>query len=340
MKPAAPRPALLRTDGIGLRCEAGGFHVDPWKPSPCAVITHAHADHARRGSHRYIAHHDSVPILRHRLGQDIVIEGRGYDEPFAMGEATVSLHPAGHVLGSAQVRVEAGGEVWVVSGDYKRDHDPTCRAFAPVACDVFITECTFGLPIYRWPEPRVVADELNAWWRDMRAQQRTCVLYAYSLGKAQRLLAHLDPSIGPIALHPAIDDITTLYRAAGVALPESVRFVKEIVKDLRGGAMVLIPPSAAGAEALAALGPVSDASASGWMRTRASRRWRSYDRGFVMSDHADWPGLLRTIEEIGAKRIGVTHGTVKPFVRYLNEKGYDAFPIDTAYNADETEGAA
>ncbi|GAB4543818.1 MAG: ligase-associated DNA damage response exonuclease [Phycisphaerales bacterium] len=325
----------LHTDGAGLYCPAGGFHIDPWKPSTCAVITHAHADHARRGSARYFAHHDSVPILRHRLGSDAPIEGRAYEEPFSIGDATVSLHPAGHVRGSAQIRVEADGEVWVASGDYKREHDPTCEPFRPVVCDVFITESTFGLPIYRWPDPVHVADEINEWWRTSRARGRTCVLYAYSLGKAQRLLAHLDVSIGPIALHPAIDDITDLYRAQGVDLPETKRFLASGAKDLRGGAMVLIPPSAEGAKALDGLGAVSDASASGWMTTRAARRWRSYDRGFVVSDHADWPGLLRTIEETGATRIGVTHGSVQPFVRYLRERGLDAFALDTRYEGDD-----
>ncbi|MEM1423219.1 MAG: ligase-associated DNA damage response exonuclease [Planctomycetota bacterium] len=324
----------LRTDATGLFCPAGGFHIDPWKPSPCAVITHAHADHARRGSARYVAHLHSVPILQHRLGTDAPIEGRGYDEPFEIGGVTVSLHPAGHVRGSAQVRVQSDTDVWVVSGDYKRETDPTCETFRPVACDVFITESTFGLPIYRWPDPEHVAREINDWWRTERDRGRTCVLYAYSLGKAQRLLARLDPSIGPIALHPAIDDITALYREQGVDLPPTTRFLQTTAKELRGGAMVLIPPSAEGAKALKALGPVSDGSASGWMTTRASRRWRSYDRGFVMSDHADWPGLLCTIRETGATRIGVTHGSVAPFVRYLRETGLDAFPLDTRYEGD------
>lgn len=326
--------SLLRSDERGLFCAEGGFHVDPWKGADVAIITHAHADHARRGSRRYIAHEHSKEILRLRLGKDIDVTGLAYDEPLRFGDTTVSLHPAGHVLGSAQVRVEHTGEVWVVSGDYKRQHDPTCAGFEPVACDTFITECTFGLPIYRWPDPRVVADEINTWWRHERDRGRTCVLYAYSLGKAQRLLALVDPAIGPIGVHPAIDDITRRYRDAGVTLPETTRLLESTAKDLRGGALVLVPPSVEEARVLKGLAPISDASASGWMRTRAARRWRSYDRGFVLSDHADWPGLVRTIEETGARRIGVTHGSVEPFVRYLRERGYDARPLDTRYAGD------
>lgn len=333
------RPPLLHTDSVGLACEAGGFHIDPWGASRCALITHAHADHARRGSTRYIAHAHSVPILKHRLGQGINITGVEYGDAFELGNATVSLHPASHVLGSAQIRVEAEGEVWVASGDYKRQHDPTCAPFEPVECDVFITESTFGLPIFRWPEPSEVAAEINAWWRAEQARGRTCVLYAYSLGKAQRVLSMLDPAIGPIGAHPAVDDITAIYRDLGVQLPATTRLLQESAKNLRTG-LVLIPPSAEGAKVMKALGPISDASASGWMRTRAARRWRSYDRGFVLSDHADWPALLRTIEETGAQRVGVTHGSVEPFVRYLRETGIDAFPLETRYTGDtETEAA-
>jgi putative mRNA 3-end processing factor len=328
------RTHLLRNDGTGLHCARGDFHIDPWGATACAVITHAHADHARRGADRYIAHEHSVPILRHRLGKDCTIEGVAYDEPFTLGDATVSLHPAGHVLGSAQVRVEVDGEAWVASGDYKREDDPTCAAFEPVRCDVFITESTFGLPIYRWPGPDTVARQINDWWRETRARGRTCVLYAYSLGKAQRLLALLDPAIGPIGVHPAIDDIATIYRDLGLRLPDTVRLLQKNNLKLRDGAIVLVPPSAQDAKVLRTLGPISDASASGWMRTRASKRWRSFDRGFVLSDHADWPSLLRTIEETGAERVGVTHGAVDTFVRYLSETGVEAFPIETRYSAE------
>ncbi len=331
------RGELLRSDRRGIYCEAGGFYIDPWGEVDVAVITHAHADHARRGAKRYIAHSDCAPILRHRLGNSIDIVPLAYSEEIRLGGVRVTLHPAGHVLGSAQVRVEHAGDVWVASGDYKRQSDPTCADFEPVPCDVFITESTFGLPIFRWPSPQAVANEMNAWWRACQEAGRAAILYGYSLGKAQRLLSMLDADIGPIGVHQSIQHINSCYAEAGIALPQTITLSAESAQELRGNGIVIVPPSAEGAKLLDALGPASDASASGWMRTRAAKRWRSYDRGFVLSDHADWPGLLRTIEETGASRVGVTHGSVGTLVRYLNEIGTEAFPLDTRYEGDESK---
>ncbi len=337
---------LLAVDDSGLACTAGGFHVDPWRGVDTAVITHAHSDHAREGSGRYIAHRQCVPLLRRRLGAHIDAVGLEYDEPIDLDGVRVSLHPAGHVLGSAQVRVEsASGEVWVVSGDYKCAPERTVADFQPVACDTFITESTFGLPIYRWPEPNEVAREINVWWRSNIEEERTSLLYAYSLGKAQRVLALLDPSIGPIGVHGAVDAMNRVYRDEGVDLPETVHATAENAKSLKGNGVIVAPPSAAGSGWQRKFRPFSDAAASGWMRIRGTRRRRALDRGFVLSDHADWDDLLRTIEATGATRIGVTHGYAEQMARYLNERGVggrtvSAFALRTRYVGEVADEAA
>lgn len=331
---------LLRVDGRGLWCEAGGFHIDPWGRVPLAVVTHAHGDHARPGMGAYVCAAPGAGLLRRRVGSDAPAEIRAvpYGERVRMGGVTLSLHPAGHVLGSAQVRVERGDEVWVVSGDYKREADPTCAPFEVVACDVFVTEATFGLPIYRWRPQREVYAQINAWWRANAERGRTSVVYAYALGKAQRVLAGLDESIGPIGVHGAVERMNAAYEACGIRLPPRVRAVEEGVKEVKGRGIVIAPPSAAGTPWLRRLtGPdgVATAMASGWMRVRGARRWRSVDRGFVLSDHADWDGLLRTIEATGARKIGVTHGFTGPLVRWLREHGRDAFVVPTRYEGEE-----
>ncbi|MEQ9454565.1 MAG: ligase-associated DNA damage response exonuclease [Phycisphaeraceae bacterium] len=329
--PGVKRDDLVVRDGSGLTCAAGGFTIDPWRGVETAVITHGHSDHARRGSGLYIATEASAPILRHRLGREIRLRTVDYGEPIDFGPVRVSLHPAGHLLGSAQVRVEHRDEVWVVTGDYKRDSDPTCAPFEVVTCDVLISECTFGLPIYRWPDARLEFDEVNAWWRACREMGRTAVLSVYSLGKAQRVLASVDASVGPIGVHGAVDPLCRVYREAGVKLPEWVKVSPDSAKQLKGFGLVLAPPSALGTAWVKRLSPVSAAAASGWMRVRGRRRREGLDRGFVISDHADWPGLLRTIEETGARRIGLTHGSTGSLERYLREIGKEAFSIDTRY---------
>lgn len=317
----------------GLYCEAGDFHIDPWRPVARALITHAHGDHARPGSDLYVCHRDTAPILRKRLG-DVAIETVGYGEKRRQGGADVSFHPAGHVLGSAQIRVEAGGAVWVASGDYKLEDDGVAAAFAPVRCDVFITESTFGLPIYRWrPQAELMADILG-WWRDNAAAGRTSVLYAYALGKAQRVLARLDPDVGPILCHGAVEAVNALYREQGVALPPT-RLATEAPKADLVRAIVLAPPSAAASPWLKRFGDYSDALASGWMQVRGNRRRRALDRGFALSDHADWPGLLEAIRATGAERVLATHGATGPLTRYLREQGLDAAPLATAYGDDD-----
>jgi len=327
---------LLESTARGLFCRAGNFHIDPWQPVERAVITHAHSDHARFGSKHYLCSAPGAEILALRVGSHASIESLPYRQPVTLGDTTVSFRPAGHLLGSAQVRVEHKGEVWCVSGDYKVEPDPTCEPFDPVTCNVFISEATFALPIYRWKPAESIFADINAWWRWAQGENRTAVIYGYALGKAQRLLAGVDASIGPILVHGAVARFDAAYRSAGVALPPTQHATIASAKATRGRALVIAPPSAAAAPWLKKFGPVSQAFASGWMMVRGNRRRRALDRGFVLSDHADWPGLLAAIAATGCQRVGVTHGYTAAMQRYLGEQGLDAFTAPTRW---EGEGA-
>lgn len=322
----------------GLYCVPGDFYIDPWRPVDRAVITHAHGDHARWGHKHYLASSASVGILKSRLGADINIDGLAYGERIVHKGVAISLHPAGHVLGSAQVRMEHEGEIWVASGDYKVEPDATCAPFEAVRCHTFITESTFGLPIYRWDPQQEVFDEINRWWRRNADEGRTSVLYAYAFGKAQRVLSGLDASIGPVVCHGAVEPLNRVYREGGIQLPDT-RLVSETGKDEMKRALVLAPPSAAGSTWTRRFGDYSDAFASGWMLLRGARRRRGVDRGFVLSDHADWPGLLSAIEATGAQQVVVTHGSIPVMVRWLRQIGLDAKAFDTEYG-DEDDDAA
>jgi len=320
----------------GLYCPPGDFYIDPWRPVERAVITHAHADHARRGHGAYLASAPSEGVLRARLGS-ISMQTLDYGEAVMLNGVRISLHPAGHVLGSAQVRVEHGGQVWVASGDYfvsghEDDVNATCAAFEPVRCHCFITESTFGLPLYRWRPQAEVLAEVNAWWQANAAAGRASLLLGYSFGKAQRLLAGLNPGIGRIAVHSAVAPLNEAYRAAGVALPDTCAVEDLSAADLRG-AMVVAPPAVHGSAFARRLGEHSDAFASGWMQLRGARRRQGVDRGFVFSDHADWPGLQRAIAATGAERVIVTHGYEAVMVRWLQQQGLQAGSFSTAYGA-------
>lgn len=312
----------------GLYCPAGDFHIDPWRPVARAVITHGHGDHARTGMGEYHVVRAGLPILDWRLGEQRY-HAYDYDESFRLGAARVSLHPAGHVLGSAQVRIEVDGEVWVASGDYKRQPDPTCAPFQVVPCDTFVTEATFGLPIYRWPDTAGVARDIVAWRDECAAEGVAAVLFCYALGKAQRLLAELRACTDePAWIHGAMAPGIDIYREAGIALLET-RPVGEGARgaDAAGrfaGQLVLAPPSAAGSPWMRRFRRAQTGFASGWMLIRGNRRRRNVDRGFVVSDHADWPALLRTVRETGARRIIATHGNTEALVRTLADAGLDA----------------
>lgn len=333
------RPPLLELTEQGLFCAAGGFHVDPWGAVPRAIVTHGHADHARRGSAAYLAAPSALPVLRVRLGPEPAIEALPFGERRRLGEATVSLHPAGHLLGSAQVRIEHRGEVWVVSGDYKVEPDPSCEPFEAVRCDTFISESTFGLPVFRWPAQQASFAEILEWWRTNAAEERPSVLFAYALGKAQRLLLGLDALAGadrpgPLVVHGAVRVCVDGYRAAGAVLPEVASAVDLPRESLRR-ALVIAPPSAQGSPWMRRFPSASTAFVSGWMRLRNLRRQRRVDRGFVLSDHADWPGLLAAIAATGAQRVGVTHGYTAPLVRFLREeRGLEAWSLPTRFTGE------
>jgi putative mRNA 3-end processing factor len=329
----------------GLYCPSGDFFIDPWRPVARAVITHAHADHARRGHGHYLAAAPAAGVLHARLG-DVTLQTLDYGERIDHFGVRLSLHPAGHVLGSAQVRIEHGGRVWVVSGDYyvsgadddARETNRTCAPFEPVRCDCFITESTFGLPIYRWQPQREVFASIDAWWRANAAAGRASLLFGYSFGKAQRLLAGVDPEIGPLLVHGAVEPLNEAYRAAGVALP-ATRLAAEVNdKATLQRALVIAPPSVQGSAWLKRFGEYSDAFASGWMQLRGARRRQAVDRGFVLSDHADWPGLQRAIAATGAQRVIVTHGYEAVMVRWLEERGLRAGAFATEYGDDRIEG--
>jgi len=329
---------LVRVTAEGLYCPAGDFYIDPWKPVPRAVITHAHGDHARTGSQQYWGAAPGLGLLRERLGKSAAITPVAYGERLRLGDAEVSFHSAGHVLGSAQIRIAVDAEVWVVSGDYKRDADPSCAPFEPVRCDTFITEATFALPIYRWTDTYLVAGEIFDWWQAAKRDGQAAVLYCYSLGKAQRVLAELTRYTDePVFVHGAMPALIKVYRQAGIKmlptepvgnLPKGTDFA---------GRLILAPPGASGTPWMKRFHPYTTGFASGWMRVRGGKRRMAYDRGFVLSDHADWDSLLRTIEETGARRVLVTHGHGDALIAHLRERGIEASMLATKF---EGEGGA
>ncbi len=331
------RSDLLTVTDRGIYCAMGDFHIDPWRPVPRALITHGHADHARPGHAAYLATEAAAPVIQHRL--DVRPETIRYGETRRIGAVTVSFHPAGHVPGSAQIRVAHKGEVWVVSGDYKTAPDRLSEPFEPVPCDTFITECTFGLPIFRWQSEAEVMAEVDAWWAANRAEGRFSVLGTYSLGKAQRVLAGIDASAGPILTHGAVENTNAVLRAQGLSLPDTVRVTPETDLKAHAGALVIAPPSALGGPWLNRFGRASTGFASGWMAVRGIRRRRAADRGFVISDHADWAGLNQAIKATGASRVIATHGYTSVFRRWLESEGYEAGVIATEFTGESLDAA-
>jgi putative mRNA 3-end processing factor len=331
---------LLTETSAGLWCAAGRFHIDPWEPVDRALITHAHGDHARPGNAAYLCSASCEPLLRRRFGPDVRIEAVPYGEQLTIDDVRVSFHPAGHVLGSAQIRIEGPDGIWVIAGDYKRAVDPTCDPFEPVTCDVYITESTFGLPIYRWDPTEMVIDDIASWWKLNADAGRTSALFCYTIGKAQRLLAELmRVTDRTVYVHGMMLGMIDVYRQSGIAM---LPVEPVIERTSRGrskapsfaGELVLAPLSARGTPWMRRLGDMSDAFASGLMRVRGVRRQRSYDRGFVLSDHADWPALLHTIAESGASRVLATHGHAEPLARYLKEQGLESGVIRTAWEGE------
>ena len=330
-----PKERLVQFTDSGFYVPQANAYIDPWKPVNKAIITHAHADHSRPGSQQYICTPMTEPVLRYRL-QTQASTSYSYGETFFINGVQFCVHPAGHIIGSAQVRIEYKGEIWVLSGDYKTQADGFIPAFEPIKCHHFVTESTFGLPVFSWKTNDVLSEEINNWWSANQAENKPSLLLGYSLGKAQRLLKYLDTDIGKIFTHGAIENMTEVIRPM-VNFPETTRITRETKKEELIGNIVLAPPSAHGSTWIRKMVPYITASASGWMAFRGARRRRAVDRGFVMSDHCDWQELLVAIKATEAEKIICTHGYTDIFSKYLREQGYDARTESTQFEGELSE---
>ncbi len=325
---------LITFTAKGIYCIPGKFYIDPWLPVDYAVITHAHSDHARYGMQYYLCHHYTKPVLQHRLGADIVVESLDYNDPLMINGVKLSFHPAGHIIGSAQVRLEYQGFVTVVSGDYKTENDGISTPFELVRCHEFVTESTFGLPIYNWIPDKDIGEEMRKWVQQNQAQDKTSVFVGYTLGKAQRLMKTLD-GIGRLYVHYAVANTNAAIEEAGIKLPETRTLHLEEDRKQLQGQVVIVPPSLLGTSIIKKIPQAAIAICSGWMQVRGNRRWQAADAGFAISDHADWNGLLNTVKATGAEKVHVTHGSVAVFTRYLNEIGIEAHEVKTAFGENE-----
>jgi len=328
---------LISFTSKGLYCRQAGVYIDPWGKVDKALITHGHSDHARWGMNHYLCTTTAAPVIRYRLRlDDTQIQTVAFGEKVYINGVTFSFHPAGHVIGSAQIRVEYKGEIWVVSGDYKTVADGISEPFESIRCHHFITESTFGLPIYNWDDQAVIINDINRWWQQNRSQGISSILSAYALGKAQRILCNINTGIGPVFAHAAVENINQVFREQGYLIPPC-RLAQQATKEELKGALVIAPPSAADSPWAKRFGAHQTGIASGWMALRGARRRRAADRGFVLSDHADWKGLNEAILDTGAETVYVTHGYSDIFAQWLNTKGIDAQPVVTSYGQDEPE---
>lgn len=329
-----PLPPLIQRTPKGLYCAAGDFFIDPWAPVNKAIITHAHSDHARTGSQQYLCHHHSVPLLQLRLGNH-AYKGIAWNQPVHINGVSVSLHPAGHIIGSSQVRIAYKGEVWVVSGDYKLENDGLSGAFEPVTCHTFVTESTFGLPIYTWQPQAAVYAQMQQWVLNNQANGITSVLIAYSLGKAQRVVQALHPVAKQIFVHGAIANTHDALLRAGFQLPQVHTISAQTPVSALKGTVVIAPPSTLDTTWMQRFSPYATGICSGWMQVRGNVKRSNADAAFVLSDHADWPGLLQAIKATQAQKVWVTHGFQSVLSRYLNEQGIEADEITTQFGAEE-----
>ncbi len=329
--------ALINFTNKGIYCKQGDFYIDPWKPVKLAVTTHGHSDHVKSDNEAYLCHELTKPILQQRLGPDLNIQTLSYGQTVTINQVRVSLFPAGHIIGSAQVRLEYKGEVCVISGDYKLEYDGISTAFEPVKCHTFISESTFGLPIYKWQPQHIVFDQIKDWVADNRDNHKTSVLIAYSLGKAQRLIKGLD-GYSPIYVHQSVANLNEAFVKAGVDLPATFKISPESTKEELQRGIVIVPPALAGGKWMKSLVQAATGICSGWMQVRAGRRWQSADAGFALSDHADWPGLLQAVKATEAEKVFVTHGYSAVFSKYLSETGIAAEEVKTQYGEETEEG--
>jgi len=328
--------SLIKFTNKGIYCEQGRFYIDPWQPVDLAVTTHGHADHVKWGNKAYLCHELTKPILHQRLGTDLVIETLPYNKQIDINGVKLSMFPAGHVIGSAQIRLEYKGEICVVSGDYKVEFDGISTPFEPVKCHTFVSESTFGLPIYKWQPQNIIFNQIRNWVSDNRDKGKTSVLVAYSLGKAQRLIKNL-AEYCEIYVHNSIANLNEGFVKAGVDLPDTIRITPELKKEALQQGIVIVPPAMAEGKWIKTLQQAATGVCSGWMQVRAGRRWRSADAGFALSDHADWPGLLSAIEATEAEKVFVTHGFTATFSKYLNEIGIASEEVKTQYGNEEEE---
>jgi putative mRNA 3-end processing factor len=331
--------SLLQFTERGIYCQRAGVFIDPWKPVPKALITHAHSDHAIMGCQSYLCTATSVPILQHRLGIHQKIQGVQFGEKIHIHGVTISFHPAGHIVGSAQIRIEYEDEIWVVSGDYKTIDDHISEPYEPVRCHTFITESTFGLPVYQWPDQEKIFEDINRWWIQNSARNITSIISAYTLGKAQRLIQNVDHSIGPVFCHGAVESVNQVLRESGVRLKKTRVIDEHVRKEELQKALVIAPGSALSSPWMRRFREYSTATASGWMALRGRRQWQYLDEGFVLSDHADWQSLNTAIKATNCEQVIVTHGYSDIFAKWLRTQGYRAQAERTDYEGDDIEPA-
>jgi putative mRNA 3-end processing factor len=321
---------LVKFTKKGIYCPQGKFYLDPWYPVDYAIISHGHADHARWGMKRYLCQNDSKAILQHRLGESINIQSLGYNQEITINGVKVSFHPAGHVIGSAQIRLEHKGYVIVFSGDYKTQPDFLTTPFESIKCHTFITESTFGLPIYKWKSEEVLQAELHRWVQTNQSNNRTSVFLGYSLGKAQRLMSLLE-GVDDIYVHGVIHNLNNAIIKSGIQLPKTSLLKNDFNKKELQTKIVIMPPGLLGSRLLNKLPNPATAICSGWMQIRGHRRWQAVDAGFTISDHADWNGLISAVKGSEAEQVYVTHGSQAIFSKYLNEIGIKADELKTEY---------
>ncbi|NVJ88569.1 MAG: ligase-associated DNA damage response exonuclease [Flavobacteriaceae bacterium] len=327
---------LLKFTKKGIYCIPGKFYLDPWYPVDYAIISHGHADHARWGNKHYLCHNDSKAILQHRIGVGISIESLAYNQTKMINGVKVSFHPAGHIIGSAQIRLEYKGYVVVFSGDYKIQPDGVSTSFEPIKCHEFITESTFGLPIYKWKTEQELQNELQDWIYQNQQNNRTSVFFGYSLGKAQRILKLVE-NVDAIYVHAAIHNLNNAISNSGITLPKSQLLTSDFKKSAIQNKIIILPPALLGSRLLKRIPNAATAICSGWMQIRGNRRWKGVDAGFVVSDHADWDGLLTAVKATEAEKVYVTHGSQAVFSKYLNDIGIKAHELKTEFGEDTLE---
>ena len=327
---------LIKFTNKGIYCIPGKFYLDPWFPVEKAIISHGHADHAKWGMKHYLCHDDSKAILKHRIGPEISIESLPYNKAQTINGVKVSFHPAGHIIGSAQIRLEHKGHVVVFSGDYKVKDDYLTTAFEPVKCHEFITESTFGLPIYNWQKEEVLQKKMQDWVVNNQSMNRTSVFIGYSLGKAQRIMKLME-GVSDIYVHSAIHNINEAILSSGINLPKTKRWSLEVDKKEIQNKIVIVPPALIGSNMIKKIPNGATAICSGWMQIRGNRRWQSVDAGFPISDHADWNGLISAVKATGAEKVYVTHGSQATFSKYLNEIGIASAEVKTEYGTGEDD---